>query len=242
MYIKIDNISFSFSLFELKNEKSCFFELFLYDSKNLAVLQYYEIMKIKDAVFLKSISINDDKVFFEQRKEIVFVGRSNVGKSSLMNALMNKKDLVKTSSKPGKTRNANMFLVNEKYYFTDLPGYWFAKLGQSLREDLDALISWYLEEKRHSIRQVILVCDTKIWPQQTDIDMYNYISELKLPVTVILAKIDRLGLNDINKSKFHTEKIFFGARVLPVSSSKLDGIEKLRKILWEALTQKDENK
>lgn len=149
-------------------------------------------MKITDARFIKSVSINDAKVFFEDRKEIVFVGRSNVGKSSLMNALMHKKDLVKTSSKPGKTRTANLFLVNEKFHFTDLPGYGFAKLGQELREDLDALISWYLEEKRHTIKQVILICDAKIGPQQTDIDMYNYISELELPVTVLLSKIDRL--------------------------------------------------
>lgn len=192
-------------------------------------------MKISDARFIKSVSINDSKVFFEERKEIVFVGRSNVGKSSLMNALMNKKDLVKTSSKPGKTRTANIFLVNEKFHFTDLPGYGFAKLGQQLREDLDALISWYLEEKRHTIKQVVLICDAKIGPQQSDIDMYNYISELELPVTVLLSKIDRLGKNDVNKSKAHTEKTFFGARVLPVSSTKLEGIDTLRKIIWEEL-------
>jgi len=122
---------------------------------------------------------------------------------------MHKNDLVKTSSKPGKTRTANIFFVNEKYHFTDLPGYGFAKLGQELREDLDALISWYLEEKRHTIKQVILICDAKIGPQQTDIDMYNYISELELPVTVLLSKIDKLGKNDVNKSKAHTEKTFF---------------------------------
>lgn len=85
-------------------------------------------MKITAAVFLKSISIHDEKMFLEIRNEVVFIGRSNVGKSSLMNALLHKKDLVKTSSKPGKTRNANMFLVNEKYHFTDLPGYGFAKM------------------------------------------------------------------------------------------------------------------
>ena len=192
-------------------------------------------MKITQAEFIKSVSINDAKVFFEARNEIVFVGRSNVGKSSLMNALMHKKDLVKTSSKPGKTRTANIFLVNGKYHFTDLPGYGFAKLGQSLREDLDALISWYLEEKRHTIKQVILVCDAKIGPQQTDIDMYNYISELELPVTVLLSKTDRLGKNDINKSKAHTEKTFFWSRVIPISSTKLQGIDELRKILWEEL-------
>lgn len=119
-------------------------------------------MKITSAGFIKSISIHDSKIFLEERKEVVFVGRSNVGKSSLMNALMKKKDLVKTSSKPGKTRTANLFLVNKKFHFTDLHGYGFAKLGQELREDLDALISWYLEEKRHTIKQVILICDAKI--------------------------------------------------------------------------------
>lgn len=135
-------------------------------------------MIIKDAKFIKSVSINNKEVFFDTRKEIVFVGRSNVGKSTLMNALMNKKDLVKTSSKPGKTRTANLFLVNEKYYFTDLPGYGFAKLGQELREDLDALISWYLEERKGFLKQVIMLCDAKIGPQQSDIDMYEYITEL----------------------------------------------------------------
>jgi len=193
-------------------------------------------MKIVSAEFVKSVSINDKQVFFEKRNEIVFVGRSNVWKSSLMNTLMHKKDLVKTSSKPGKTRTANLFLVNEKYHYTDLPGYGFAKLGQEFREDLDALISWYLEEKVHTIKQVILICDAKIGPQQTDIDMYKYITdELSLPITVVLSKIDRLSKNDINKSKFHTESTFFWSRVIPVSSTKLDGISELRKVLGEAL-------
>lgn len=192
-------------------------------------------MKIKSASFVKSVSIHDREVFFDLRKEIVFVGRSNVGKSSLMNTLMQKKDLVKTSSKPGKTRTANLFLINEKYYFTDLPGYGFAKLGQDLRESLDALISWYLEEKKTQIRHVVLLCDAKIGPQESDIEMYNYISELELPLTVVLSKTDRLSKNDIWKSKVHTEKLFFGARVLPVSSTKLDGIDALRKIIGESL-------
>ena len=195
-------------------------------------------MKIQSAEFVKSVSINDNKIFFESRNEIVFVGRSNVGKSSLMNTLMNKKDLVKTSSKPGKTRTANLFLVNEKYHFTDLPGYGFAKMGQEFREDLDALISWYLEEKTRTIRQVVLICDAKIWPQQSDIDMYNFITnDLRLPVTVVISKIDRLWKNDVNKSKFLTEKTLFGCRVIPVSSSKHEWIDELRKILGEELRQ-----
>jgi len=195
-------------------------------------------MKIHDATFVKSVWIRNTEVFFESRAEVVFIGRSNVGKSSLMNALMQKKNLVKTSGTPGKTQTANIFLVNKKYHFTDLPWYGFAKLGQDFRDDLDALISWYLEEKRYTIRQVVLLCDAKIWPQQSDIDMYNYITELGLPMSIILSKIDRLSKNEVSKSVMHAEKIFFWARILPVSSSKLDGIDKLRNILGEALASK----
>lgn len=195
-------------------------------------------MKIQDATFVKSVWIRDKEVFFESRAEIVFIGRSNVGKSSLMNALMQKKNLVKTSGTPGKTKAANIFLVNKKYHFTDLPWYGFAKLGHDFRDDLDALISWYLEEKRYTIRQVVLLCDGKIWPQQSDIDMYNYITGFGLPLSIVLSKIDRLGKNDSNRSVVHTEKIFFGARVIAVSSSKMTWIDTLRNILGEALASK----
>ena len=85
-------------------------------------------MIFSDAIFSTSVSLGSEKIFFDTRKEIVFVGRSNVGKSSVMNALFGKKDLVKTSARPGKTKTANIFEVGRKYYFTDLPGYGFAKM------------------------------------------------------------------------------------------------------------------
>ncbi len=149
-------------------------------------------MKIKESSFIKSVTINDSKVYFEARNEVVFVGRSNVGKSSIMNALMNKKDLVKTSSRPGKTRNANIFFVNKKYYFTDLPGYGFAKLGKSLKEDLDSLISWYLEERKEYIKRVVLLIDAKIGPQEKDIEMLKFLTDMELSPLIVLSKIDRL--------------------------------------------------
>jgi len=80
-------------------------------------------VKLKQVEFSRSVAINAEKVFLDNKKEVIFIGRSNVGKSSLMNALFNKKDLVKTSSRPGKTKLANIFIVNKKYNFTDLPGY-----------------------------------------------------------------------------------------------------------------------
>ncbi|MDD3646522.1 MAG: ribosome biogenesis GTP-binding protein YihA/YsxC [Candidatus Gracilibacteria bacterium] len=192
-------------------------------------------MKIIDAVFVKSVFIDDSKVLFDNKKEIIFVGRSNVGKSSLMNTLMGKKDLVKTSSKPGKTKTANLFLVNNKYYFTDLPGYGFAKLGKEVKEKLDALISWYVEERGQYIKRVYMLIDSKIGPQQTDIDMYKYLLELGAPVSIVLSKVDRLSKNEITKSLNHSESEFFGQKIFPVSSAKNIGIKELFADIREAL-------
>lgn len=174
-------------------------------------------MKIVDVVFHKSTDILDKEVFFDSKKEIVFIGRSNVGKSSLMNSLFNKKELVHTSSKPWKTKRANMFLVNNKYYFTDLPGYGFAKLGNDEMEKIDGLISWYLEERKNYIKQVVLIVDSKIGPQKSDIEMMAYLEEMWLPKVIVLSKIDRLSNNDIKNSMHHTEELFFGQKIIPLS-------------------------
>jgi GTP-binding protein len=166
-------------------------------------------MKNLEVVFDKSISIEANKVSFDNKKQIVFVGRSNVGKSSLMNAIFQKKDLVKTSSLPGKTKLANLFKVNNKYHFVDLPGYGFAKLGQEQKAKLDALINWYLEEFSSDIKQIVVVLDSKLGPTDTDIDMFKFLQEFRIPLTFVLNKIDRLSGNEVQKSKLHTEEIFF---------------------------------
>ena len=153
-----------------------------------------------------------------------------------MNALFQKKDLVKTSSRPGKTKTANVFIVANKYNFTDLPGYGFAKLGKTLKDTLDGLNSWYLEERVEQLKKVVILIDAKIWAQQSDIDMYGYIQELWLPVTIVLSKIDKIGRNEVNKSLIHTQKLFFGQEIIPVSSTKKDGIHELEKSIKAALT------
>ncbi|MDD5769747.1 MAG: ribosome biogenesis GTP-binding protein YihA/YsxC [Candidatus Gracilibacteria bacterium] len=190
-------------------------------------------MKNLEVSFDKSISIESVKVSFDNKKQIVFVGRSNVGKSSLMNAIFQKRDLVKTSSLPGKTKLANLFKVNNKYHFVDLPGYGFAKLGQIQKEKLDALISWYLEEFRYDIKKIVIVLDSKIGPTETDIDMFKFLGELQIPLIFVLNKIDKLSNNEIAKSKFHTEELFFGQRVVCVSAKNNIGIDLLRKELME---------
>jgi GTP-binding protein len=192
-------------------------------------------MKFENVVFYKSVWLSMGEVYLENKKEIVFVWRSNMGKSSLLNAIFWRRDLVKTSSKPWKTRQANVFLVEKKYYFTDLPGYGFAKLWKNLKEKLDWLISWYLEERKDSIKKVVMLIDSKLWPQQTDEDMYDYILKLGLPLIIVLAKIDKLWNSEVKKSLNYAEKVFFGQEIIPVSSTKKTWIEDLNKNISKAL-------
>ncbi len=191
-------------------------------------------MKISNVVFHKSISIESEKVLFEEKSQIVFIGRSNVGKSSLMNRIFWSKDLVKTSSVPGKTKLANLFLVNNKYYFTDLPWYGFAKLGEENRAKIDALISWYFDEFKFFIKKVVVVLDSKLWPTQSDIDMYKYLQEMELPVVFVLNKTDKLSNNEISKSLLHTQEIFFWQKIIPLSAKNGEWVKDLEKHISES--------
>jgi len=194
-------------------------------------------MKLSQVKFHKSVWLWSKEVHLDEKWEIIFVWRSNVGKSSIMNALFEKKDLVKTSSRPGKTLLANMFLVENKYYLTDLPGYGFAKLWKNLKEQLDWLISWYMEEKAEYIKKVVILIDTKLWAQEVDIEMYKYILDLWLPVTIVLSKIDKLSKSEVAKSLAHAKNQFFGQEIIPVSSLKKVWIRELDKSIKAALLE-----
>ena len=192
-------------------------------------------MKLSEVVFYKSISLQAKEVIFDEKKEIIFVWRSNVWKSSIMNALFIKKDLVKTSSRPGKTRTANLFIVENKYYFTDLPGYGFAKLGKDHREELDGLISWYIEERKEFIKKIVILIDTKIWAQETDKQMYKYLLDLWLPICVVLSKIDKLKKTEISKALIDAKNDFFWQDIFCVSSKNNMWIKELEKELKKSL-------
>jgi GTP-binding protein len=210
------------------------------------ILPYYNInltnkqkmMRLSNVKFYKSVWLWSKEVFIDEKGEVLFVWRSNVGKSSVMNALFEKKDLVKTSSRPGKTLLANLFKVENKYYLTDLPWYGFAKLGKTLKEELDGLISWYLEEKAEYIKKVVILIDSKLWPQQVDIDMYKYILGLELPVTIVLSKIDKISRTELDKSLSKAKNDFFWQEIIPVSSTKRTGIIELDKSIRKSLTEK----
>lgn len=195
-------------------------------------------MKKLEVRFDKSMSIDSKTIFFEWKNQVVFVWRSNVGKSSIMNAIFDKKDLVKTSSMPWKTKLANLFLVNNKFHFVDLPGYWFAKLWQEQKEKLDSLISWYIEEFKPYIKKIVVVIDSKLWPTETDIEMFNFLQEFEIPMMFVLNKVDRLSKNEINKSLSHTSKIFFWQQIMPCSAKKWEWIYEITKELMACVSVK----
>lgn len=155
-----------------------------------------------------------------------------------MNAIFQKKDLVKVSSMPGKTKTANIFLVENKYEFVDLPGYGFAKLGLIQKDKIDALISWYLEEFHDYVKKIVIVLDSKIGPTESDIDMFKFLQEFQIPVLFVLNKVDKLSGNDRKNATTHTEEIFFGQQVVTTSAKKNIGIDELRKNLMMSVKQK----
>ncbi|WPD24391.1 MAG: ribosome biogenesis GTP-binding protein YihA/YsxC [Candidatus Electrothrix aestuarii] len=126
--------------------------------------------------------------------EIAFAGRSNVGKSSLINKLVNRKNLVKTSSKPGKTRSLNFFEVKEQLYLVDLPGYGFAQVNKQMRSDWEVLISGYLLE-RETLACVVVIIDLRHSLKNTDREMLDWLQYNNIPSLPVYTKADKLSKN-----------------------------------------------
>ena len=151
-------------------------------------------MRIKSAEFVKS-AILPDQFPRDGRPEIAFAGRSNVGKSTLFNALLNKKNLAKTSKRPGKTQMINFFDVNGTVYFVDLPGYGFAKVSKDLREEWGRAITDYLAT-RNTLRIVAHLIDIRHKPSENDHELLNLLEEAKVPTVLVATKVDKLGATE----------------------------------------------
>lgn len=130
--------------------------------------------------------------------EIAFAGRSNVGKSSLINRLMNRKGVVKVSARPGKTQSLNYFLVNDKLYLVDLPGYGFARVPQKMQEMWQELIMRYLEE-RETLRVVVVILDIRHSLKTLDRELISWLRNHSIPWLAVYTKIDKLSGNELRK-------------------------------------------
>ena len=155
-------------------------------------------MKIKSADFVIS-NTDIDKCPKERIPEYAFIGRSNVGKSSLINMLLGRKKLSKISSKPGKTQLINHFLINENLYFVDLPGYGWAKTSKSNRQNWDIMTKNFLL-KSDKLSLIFILIDIRIDPQKIDINYINYIGKNKLPLNIIFTKSDKISKSSIKES------------------------------------------
>ncbi|NBB21824.1 YihA family ribosome biogenesis GTP-binding protein [Runella sp. CRIBMP] len=147
-------------------------------------------MKIKTSVFVKS-SANNEQCPKPDRPEYAFIGRSNVGKSSLINALTERRDLAKTSSKPGKTQVINHFLINDSWYLVDLPGYGYAKVSQTDRKIWGEMINNYLFQRENLICTFVLI-DSRIEPQKVDLEFMEKLGSNGVPFALIFTKTDKL--------------------------------------------------
>ena len=124
--------------------------------------------------------------------EYAFIGRSNVGKSSLINALTNNKKLAKTSGTPGKTKLINHFVINESWFLVDLPGYGYAKVSKKERNEIKKLIHGYFEKRRQLVNTFVLI-DSRHEPQKIDVDFINMLGEKQHPFSIVFTKIDKLS-------------------------------------------------
>lgn len=153
-------------------------------------------MIIKDARFLSSNN-RFDKLPKDNLPEYAFIGRSNVGKSSLINALVQRRGLAKTSSTPGKTISINHFLVNNEWYLVDLPGYGYAQRSKKSREEWRIMLANYISRRRNLLCTFVLV-DSRIEPQNSDIGFMEWLGENQVPFCIVFTKADKLSKTELN--------------------------------------------
>jgi len=150
-------------------------------------------MKITTVKFIKSAT-HPAHYPDSDLPEVAFAGRSNVGKSSLINALVNRKNIAKTSGTPGKTRLINFFLINDRLSFVDLPGYGFAKVSSEVKKSWGPMIETYLKERKN-LRLVVVILDMRRDPSKDDISLVDWLSHYNRPVIFIVTKADKLSKN-----------------------------------------------
>ena len=154
-------------------------------------------MKILD-VKLTISAVRVSQFPTDGKSEFLLVGRSNVGKSSFINALINRKNFARTSAKPGKTQTLNFYLINDFFYLVDAPGYGFAKVSKQLKDKFGLIMENYLEA-RDTLKMVFMLIDFRHKPTDDDIMMYNYLKHYNIPVSVVCTKVDKLGKNSHEK-------------------------------------------
>lgn len=184
-------------------------------------------------VSLETVCGITSKIPQNDHPEVAFAGKSNVGKSSLINALMNRKSLARTSSQPGKTQTINYYNINDQIYFVDLPGYGYAKVSESVRSQWGKMINNYLH-KSEQLKLVFLLVDIRHAPSEKDKVMYRWVCESGFRPVVIATKLDKIKRSQIQKqltligSTLETDD---DTLIIPFSALSKQGREEIYEIL-----------
>ncbi|WP_017472743.1 ribosome biogenesis GTP-binding protein YihA/YsxC [Amphibacillus jilinensis] len=166
--------------------------------------------------------------------EIALAGRSNVGKSSFINKLINRKALARTSSKPGKTQTLNFYLINEFFHFVDVPGYGYAKVSKTEREAWGKMMETYFTE-RENLQATVLVIDIRHQPTNDDVAMYDFLKHHQIPVLVIATKVDKIKKGQVAKHVKRVKETLAlesGDQIIPFSAETAQGKEEA----WRVIT------
>ena len=198
-----------------------------------------EIISVEEPIVAVRVSQYPD----DKKSEFLILGRSNVGKSSFINTIINRKNLARTSSKPGKTQTLNFYLINKEFYFVDVPGYGYANTNKKQIEKFGIMIEEYLKQ-RQNLKHVFLLVDYRHKPTEDDILMYKFLKYYNLPVTIIATKADKIATTKREKHKkliIDTLKLKEEDNIFLFSSETTLGKEPVLKYLDELLNL-NENK
>ena len=192
-------------------------------------------MRIINAKFIKSASKKDEFIF-DDLPQIAIVGRSNVGKSSLINLLTNNSKMAKTSSTPGRTRLVNYFNINNQFYLVDLPGYGYHKASKNIASSWDAVMNDYFVDNE-KLKLVFVLLDSRIEPTELDKQMLDYLAEHEIPAIIIMTKTDKISRSELflNMAKISKEIRFNKELIVATSTLKKQGVDRIENLLDEYL-------
>ena len=197
-----------------------------------------EIIDVKEPV----IAVRMSQYPEDKRPEFLLLGRSNVGKSSFINSLINRKNFARTSSKPGKTQTINFYEINEEFYLVDVPGYGYAAVNNKKQEKFGLMVEEYLKS-RPNLKHVFLLIDYRHKPTDNDLLMYSFLKYYNLPVSVICTKYDKVGKSaKVKQDKLinDTLDIALGDEVINYSSVTKYGRERVYEIIENYVTDKND--
>jgi len=193
--------------------------------------RYPFFMDIKSAQFLKGV-IGTEGMPKDGLPQIAFVGRSNVGKSSLINSLVGQKELAISSSTPGRTLQLNFFLINENTYFVDLPGYGYSKISLKQAEKMRKMIMWYLEYNESKPKKVVLIIDGNVGPTKFDMEMMELLAENQHNVIVVANKMDKVKASELVKKKRNIIEKLDSENIVYCSTKTGQGKEELLETIF----------